>query len=140
MKKITLSLVLACISLLAFGQQDLLDAEKLRFEVTVNKDTKKLASLLSDDLIYTHSSGLVDGKEKIIASVAAGTYKSIEVLEQTPITWDNTGIISGKARIVVSNAEGERTIVLKYTDVYRKENGTWKLVAWQSLLVNQDGK
>ncbi len=140
MRKITLSLALACFSLVAFGQKDLLDAEKLRFEVTVSKDTNKLASLLADDLIYTHSSGVVDGKDKIIASVAAGTYKSIEVLEQTPLSWDNTGIISGKARLVISNADGERTIVLKYTDVYRKENGVWKLVAWQSLLVNPDSK
>jgi len=140
MKKISLTFAIACLSLLAFGQKDLLDAEKMRFEVSVSKDTEKLASLLADDLIYTHSSGVVDGKDKILASVAAGTYKSIEVLEQTPLSWDNTGIISGKARIVVSNAEGERTIVLKYTDVYRKENGTWKLVAWQSLLVNPDSK
>ena len=125
---------------LAFGsyaQKDLLQAEKTRFELTVKKDVKQLANLLSDDLIYTHSSGVIDGKEKILASIEAGTYKSIEILEQKPVSWQTTGVISGKARMVINDPNGDRTIVLRYTDVYRKEGKVWKLVAWQSLLVNE---
>ncbi len=137
MKKLILSATIFFFgATLAAAQSDLLEAEKKRFEVTVKKDVKQLASLLSDDLIYTHSSGVVDGKEKILASVEAGTYKEIEVLEQNPLTWQNTGVISGKVRMVIHDANGDRTIVLRYTDVYRKEKGVWKLVAWQSLLAN----
>lgn len=121
----------------AMAQQDLLDAEKYRFEVMVAKDTDKLATLLTDDLIYTHSHGGVDGKDKIIASVAAGTYKKVDILEQNPISWGNTGVISGKARFLIGDPKGDRTIVLRYTNVYKKEKGTWKLAAWQSLLVNE---
>lgn len=132
-----MSLCLTALCLSAMAQKDLLDAEKYRFEVMSKKDTKKLAELLADDLIYTHSHGGVDGKDKIIASVAAGTYKSVEILEQNPVSWATTGVISGKARFVIGDPAGDRTIVLRYTDVYRKEKGTWKLVAWQSLLVNE---
>lgn len=138
MKQLTLSIALLFIFIAgAHAQSDLLQAEKKRFEVMVRKDSKMLASLLSDDLIYTHSSGVVDGKEKILASVDAGTYSQIEILEQNPLSWQTTGVISGKARMVIHDANGDRTIVLRYTDVYRKEKGIWRLVAWQSLLVKE---
>lgn len=120
----------------AYAQDDLLQAEKTRFELMVAKDVAKLKDLLADELIYTHSSGVVDGKEKILTSIEAGTYKAIEVLEQNPVSWENTGVISGKIRAVIADPKGDRTIVLKYTDVYRKDGEVWKLTAWQSLLVN----
>lgn len=132
-----LTLGLALISLSAMAQKDLLDAEKYRFEVMTKKDTKTLETILADDLIYTHSHGGVDGKAKIVESVAAGTYKEVEILEQNPVSWGNTGIISGKARFLIGDPKGDRTIVLRYTDVYRKEKGVWKMVAWQSLLVTE---
>jgi hypothetical protein len=132
-----LTVCLTMFALTAFGQKELLDAEKYRFEVMAKKDTKTLETILADDLMYTHSHGGVDGKAKIIESVAAGTYKNVEILEQNPISWGNTGVISGKARFLIGDPKGDRTIILKYTDVYRKEKGTWKLAAWQSLLVTE---
>ncbi len=137
MRTLLLTFCLGILSLSAFAQKDLLEAEKYRFKVMTEKDTEKLATLLTDDLIYTHSHGGVDGKAKIIASVAAGTYKEVTILEQNPISWGTTGVISGKARFLIGDPKGDRTIVLKYTDVYRKEKGVWKMAAWQSLLVTE---
>ena len=129
--------LLLLISVESLAQTDLLDMEKIRFQVMTKQDTIALASILADDLIYTHSSGVTDGKKQILKSVGAGTYRAIEILEQKPILWKNTGMIAGKIRVTIFSQQEERTFLLKYQSVYRKEKNQWKMVAWQSLRVEQ---
>ncbi|MBL7857675.1 MAG: nuclear transport factor 2 family protein [Cyclobacteriaceae bacterium] len=137
MKKLTLFflLLVSLISSQCLAQHDLLETEKMRFQVMIKQDTIALASILADDLIYTHSSGVTDGKKQILKSVGAGTYRAIEILDQKPIVWKNTGVIAGKIRVTIFSQQVERTFILKYQDVYRKEKNQWKMVAWQSLRV-----
>ena len=129
--------LLVLISIETLAQSDLLEREKLRFQVMTKQDTIALAGMLSDDLVYTHSSGATDNKKQIIKSVGAGTYRLIEILDQKPIQWKNTGIIAGKARMIVYAQNEERTLVLKYQSVYRLEKNQWKMVAWQSLRIEK---
>ncbi|MCU0355670.1 MAG: nuclear transport factor 2 family protein [Cytophagales bacterium] len=80
MKKLTpFVLLLACIGLAnaqnaTFGggsedEKAVRQTEMRRFELTVQKDLKALAELLGDDLTYTHSNGLLDGKEQYLATL-----------------------------------------------------------------------
>ncbi len=50
-----------------------LDAK--RFAAQVKNDVDTLASLLADDLVYTHSSSVVDGKTTYIDSLRTGKTK-----------------------------------------------------------------
>ena len=55
-----------------------LDAK--RFAAQTKNDFDALGSLLADDLVYTHSSAVVDGKTSFIDSMRTGKtkYESIE--------------------------------------------------------------
>lgn len=109
-------------------------AELRRFEVMTAKDYKALATLLADDLVYTHSSASVDSKASYLESLTSGrvTYKTIVPRDLQVRVYGDTAIINGVAAMTV-DANGEALVnTLRFTDVWAKRNGTWQMVAWQS--------
>lgn len=111
------------------------DAERQRFDAQVKKDYAVLDRVLANDMIYTHSSGNVDGKQAYIQSIRDGKskYDAIDVQEQKVRVYGNTAVINGVCAIkAINNGETINTR-LRYTDVYVKNGGQWQMVAWQSL-------
>ena len=47
-----------------------LNAESARFEAMIRRDTVQLRQVLSDDLVYIHSNGLVETKMEHISSIS----------------------------------------------------------------------
>lgn len=69
---------------LSYGQSkkdDLLKTEKLRFKAMQEKDSSLLKKVLSEELIYTHSNGVKDTRQSLIASIMNGQleYQSIDI-------------------------------------------------------------
>ncbi|WP_246169173.1 nuclear transport factor 2 family protein [Rudanella paleaurantiibacter] len=121
-------------------EKAVLAAEKARFDAQVAKDYDALGKLLTDDLVYTHSNGNVDGKESFIQSIKDGksSYNTIDVKEQKVRVYGNTAIINGRCDIKMNAPDGKLTdLRLRYTDVYVKRNGRWQMATWQSLRLAQ---
>src|ERR1700760_4002635 len=57
--------------------------ERMRLAAMMRADAGAVAACLDDDLIYVHSSGLVDTKASYLSALATGqyVYESIDVLE-----------------------------------------------------------
>ncbi len=115
-----------------------LHAEQSRFEAMVAADTAALRKLLHPDLLYIHSNGLEESAEDLVSSVAAGkiVYASFEP-QQPPrlYVFGRTALVDGLVR-VRGKYQGEAFAVdLRYTSVYRKVEGSWLLIRWQSLKV-----
>ncbi len=90
--------------------------------------------MLCKDLIYTHSSARIDTKESILANMESGAtvYKSVVPSDVKAMDLGGSVVLTGNARISVS-AHGEaRSFGVRFTDVYQNQNGTWRMVAWQS--------
>ncbi|GAA4397577.1 hypothetical protein GCM10023187_07200 [Nibrella viscosa] len=121
------------------AEQAVRDAEQKRFSAQVTNNFAVLEQVLDNDLTYTHSSGNTDSKQTFIQSLKDGKtkYEAIDVQEQTVRVYGNTAIINGLAAVKVTSNNETRTMNLRYTDVYLKRGNDWKLVAWQSLRVNQ---
>ncbi len=115
------------------------DAEKQRFDAQVKKDYAVLDRVLANDLVYTHSSGNVDGKQAYIQSIRDGKskYDAIDVQEQKVRVYGNTAIINGVCLIKAMNNGETINTRLRYTDVYVKNGGQWQMAAWQSLRMQQ---
>lgn len=98
-------------------------------------DKGKLESLLSDELHYAHSSGLVETKAEFITAVTSGKlkYNGIDY-EERHFTFPAPGVamMTGRARVQAVSAKGPMDAVLAYLAVWRKEDGQWKFLAWQS--------
>ncbi|TAE23243.1 MAG: nuclear transport factor 2 family protein [Cytophagales bacterium] len=121
-------------------EQAVLAAEKARFEATVAKNYDAMNELLADDLVYTHSSGVVDTKQAYIQSIKDGKaqYNSIDIKEQKARVYGKTAIINGIVYAKMGSTDGKVTeLKLRYTDAYVKKKGRWQLVAWQSLRLAQ---
>ncbi len=124
----------------AFAQQHQPDADAVkaaelrRFEVTLAKDYAALASILADDLVYTHSSAAVDSKASFLESLTSGrvTYKVIKPSDLQVRVFGDTAVIHGVAAMEV-DANGQAIVnTLRFTDVWVKRDGRWQMAAWQS--------
>ncbi|MBI1228201.1 MAG: DUF4440 domain-containing protein [Bacteroidetes bacterium] len=109
--------------------------EHQRFEAMTTKNIDFLKNVLADDLSYTHSNGLVEDKTTHLENIRTGKlqYRSIQP-EGMKLRFHRRSVIgTGIVNVTGILNEKEFTIKLRYTDVYVKEKGKWRLVAWQSL-------
>jgi len=127
------------ISSFSFGQAreiTILQLEKDRFKAMISKDSIKLDRILADDLLYIHSNGVQDSKETFIKNIMSGKLEYLAVdLQQADIrTHSQTAWIHGAAKIKVRTGKNnpEVELFVRFLDVYKREGGEWRLVAWQS--------
>jgi hypothetical protein len=110
-------------------------ADDQRIAATVSADRAKLAALLSDELRYAHSSGLVDTKKSYVESITSGRtkYHLIE-FEERNFTFPAAGIAleSGRAHMKATGPTGLNDAIFSFLAVWREENGQWRFLAWQS--------
>ena len=141
MKQLVMVALLCCFQLAPLCAQataDILRSETARFEATVQQDTASLRQLLDEDLLYIHSNGLEESASGFIASVASGkiVYQSITPIR--PVQVLKKGKVALADGIVDVKGLYNGTpygLVLRYTSVYRKSKGRWRLLRWQSLKI-----
>ena len=93
-----------------------------------------LDRIISDDLIYTHASGLRQSKFDVIGVLGSSEmkYESITPYDVRVRIYNGTAIVAGRATINIK-AHGEKeSFEICYLDVYVKQEGRWQMVAWQS--------
>ncbi|MFZ4733428.1 MAG: family 16 glycoside hydrolase [Pirellulales bacterium] len=119
---------------------DLAAAADARIAAMVAADPSALAGRLSSDLRYAHSNGVVDSRESFLDLIASGRskYLAYETLERTfSFPTDGIALEAGKARIRVESASGMIDNVLSYLATWRREDGQWRFLAWQSARMPQ---
>ena len=118
----------------ASPEKEVRDLEVLRFHAMEKADVATLDRIISDDLIYTHSSGLRQSKLDVIGVLGSSDmkYESITPYDLRIRIYNDTAIVAGRASISIK-AHGEReSFEICYLDVYVKQEGRWQMVAWQS--------
>ncbi len=104
----------------------------------VSTDTTTLRDMLDPDLIYIHSNGLEESADDLVASVAAGgiVYQSFEPQQPPRVrTFGETALVDGLVQVSGRYRGNAFLVNLRYTSVYRKVDGRWRLIRWQSLKV-----
>jgi hypothetical protein len=109
-------------------------AELQRFEAATKNDLDALGKLLSDDLTYTHSTGVLESKTVFLESLKSGTlqFKKIEPADLQVRVFGTTAVINGTATMAVISKGEAKDVHLRYTDVWVNSAGRWQMVAWQS--------
>ena len=82
----------------------------------ISADSEKLASLVSDDLIYGHSGGKVEDKTTFIQTLVSGRsdFVSIELSEQTITIYDKAAVVRHILN-ATTNDNGNNTLVQERT-------------------------
>ncbi len=121
------------------GEQQVLQADKDRFAAMVKVDEAALNKLLSDDLVYIHSTALLQNKKEFVDSLKEGGIKYISV---APSAADskvrivgNVAVVTGLAAVHVVDHGNDRNIRIRYTDVHSNRTGAWQLMSWQSTVI-----
>lgn len=108
-----------------------LDAEL--FDAISRADVLARTRIAADDLIYTTHYGSALNKAEWIAHVtkpAPVSSKQLRDYLRVRILGD-TAIVTGRLTIKIENPQSTGRIQARYTNVYAKRQGEWKLVAAQ---------
>jgi hypothetical protein len=119
---------------MAGNEQMIIDLDKKRMTAMAQKDVATLKNVLCKGLVYTHSSGRLDTKQSLIEGMEKGTtvYTSIAPSEVKAQDLGNAVVLTGIAAISVNSNGKPNSFRVRFTDVYENQNGTWRMVTWQS--------
>ena len=114
--------------------QKIIELDKKRMDAMSQKDIATLNALLSDDLVYTHSSARLDTKQSLIGAMKSGAtvYTSVEPSDVKAQDLGEAVVLTGTARISVTSNGNPINFGVRFTDVYVNHHGQWQMVAWQS--------
>ena len=119
---------------MAGNGQTIIDLDKKRMSAMAQKDIATLNELISDDLIYTHSSARLDTKQSLIGNMESGgtVYTSMVPSDVKAQDLGDTVVLTGTCRIGVNSGGRANSFGVRFTDVYAKKGGRWQMVTWQS--------
>lgn len=110
-------------------------ADTARVLATIGGNLARLDPLLSSALTYGHADGRVQTKAEFLAAVKGARFKyesyDYDDVKITRVT-DEVAIMTGKARLRAKAGEIRVEFALKFLSVWRREDGGWRLFAYQS--------
>ena len=101
-------------------------------------DRAKLESLVSDNLSYGHSGGVIQDKKDFVEVIAdkKTVYKSIELSKQTVAVAGNNAIVRHAWESESGTGDGKWNVSkIGVMQVWQKDPGGWKLLARQAFKV-----
>lgn len=132
--------VLFCVLLAAWqsatpNPDEILKREQQRVEYLVSGKLDQVAAMLSPTLTYTHSSAVLDNKEKFVESLRSGqvVYKSLKHSEiQVRFPTPDVAILNGLSEVEVVIGGKPQSVPLRFTIVYVSKNGVWLMEVWHA--------
>ncbi len=99
-------------------------------------DGAALVKILSDEMVFVHSDGRSESKTDYVKNMSAGdtAYSDLKTTEVSArqIAADVI-VLSGAQEMKKKLGPSWSEIKIKFLSVWRNENGTWRMVAWQSM-------
>ena len=119
---------------MADNGQLVIDLDRKRMDAMARKDLAALNALISDDLVYTHSTARLDTKQSLLGAMESGAtvYTSVAPSEVKAQDLGDTVVLTGSARIGVLSQGRPNSFAVRFTDVWSNKAGKWQMVAWQS--------
>lgn len=111
--------------------------ERRRYAAMTGTDLTALAELLHDDLVYTHSSGVVDTKASYLDALASGRlrYQSASCSDTTVRVLGTTALVGGRSAIEVVVNGTAKSLRLRFLAVWTETTVGWRFIAWQSAVL-----
>ena len=109
-------------------------AEKAWAAAAARGDHAALSRLISDQLVYGHSTGLVENKSEYLEKIRTGArkYQSIEHKTMLVRVFGNTAMAHATLRFLGSNKDAPFDHLVMLLHVWVKEDGRWQLAGHQA--------
>ena len=100
----------------------------------VADDPAGWAAHATEDLVYTHSNGLFETRDEVVAAFHAGRrYLAIETEGVEQRVYDGAAIVTGIAHNQVRGPGGDTLeLDVRFTTTLVADGETWRVAAWQS--------
>jgi len=114
-----------------------LRSEDARYAAQTGDDFAALEQLIGDDLVYIHSSAVVDNKTNYIDSQRSGTvkYRSMRRSDVTVRTYGCLALITGLANFDVTLKGQDLAVEIRFHSVWAKRAGSIQFVSWEATRV-----
>jgi ketosteroid isomerase-like protein len=144
MNKTLLALLICSVALFAQNKsssdakQQVLDAEKAWIAALTSNDHSSLDKIVAPDLIYTHSTGLVENKADYMKAVSTfQKYKTLEHQNPAVRVYGDAAVVSSTAHMTGSTRGTPFDNTLRLIHVWVKQGGKWQLAAHQTTRIAQ---
>jgi ketosteroid isomerase-like protein len=121
----------------ASPEEDLRTAETQWSDAVKTRDFTALEKIFTPELIYAHSSGAIETKEKYLERLKSGkqrydsfTYESTKV-----VVYKEAAVVHAVVRITGQNDAGPFNDHLMMMHMWVKQGGAWRLAAHQTTKV-----
>ena len=93
------------------------------------------AARAAEDLVYTHSNGLFETRDEVLAAFDAGRrYTAIDTERMEQRLYDGAAIVTGVAHIQAALPAGDKVALsVRFTTTLVPAGETWRVAAWQSV-------
>ena len=114
-------------------------AEDARYAAQTSLDYSALERLLADDLIYIHSSAVVDNKQSYIASMRDGSvrYLAMKRSEVQVRSFGCLAVMTGVGQFDVQVKDKLLNVELRFHSLWIHRDGRLQFVSWQSTRLPQ---
>jgi ketosteroid isomerase-like protein len=122
----------------AAGPEDaVIAAQDKRVALTIAADVAGLGAMMTDDLTYMHSSANLESKAEFLEGLRSGKYKykAMTFEDRKVRFYGDVAVVSGLTRVQVTSGGRDLDIKLRFTELYAKQQGAWKMALWQSTRV-----
>ncbi len=138
------SLIAICVAVACANAQnngkaeaEVKEAEHAWVRAATTNDQTALTSLLAPKLVYTHSTGLIEGKSEYMKALDSfQKYKSIDLSDMRINVYGNTAIVNTRARMTGATKGTPFDNQLLVIHVWVKQGGKWQLAAHQTTRLN----
>jgi len=119
---------------MSMNAQLVIERDKARMEAMVHSDMALLDEILCESLVYTHSTARIDSKSSIMDEMRSGmtVYREVVPSDVTSRDLGDAVVLTGVAQMSVERDGTLNNFTARFTDVYQKREGVWRMVAWQS--------
>lgn len=112
-------------------------AEDARYAAQTSNDFGAMELLFGQDLVYIHSSAVVDNKQTYIESMFSGNVK-YRVMRRSEVkvrTYGCLALITGNANFDVTVKGQDIAVELRFHSIWAKRSGGPQFVGWQATRV-----
>jgi ketosteroid isomerase-like protein len=104
----------------------------------ISNNVSEMDHLLADDYIGISANGTVETKAQALAARKAGTVR-ITMLDLNDLkvrVYGDTAVVTSKADLAGTNGQSDISGNYRYTRVYNKRLGQWKIVSFEASRMN----
>ncbi|MBM3336719.1 MAG: nuclear transport factor 2 family protein [Betaproteobacteria bacterium] len=114
-------------------------AEDARYAAQITLDYSALENLLADDLMYIHSSAVVNNKQSYMASMRDGSvrYLAMKRSDVQVRTFGCVAVMTGVGQFDVQLKDKLLNVELRFHSLWINREGRLQFVSWQSTRLPQ---